>query len=70
MLKSSQPLDPSYSDKIIKGIEYDETGFSEENIKTQAIGKMFEDILDKNGKRKISIGLRFCLLNLRNTTLS
>ena len=59
MLKFSQPLDPGFSDKIIKDSEYDETDFSEGNIKAQAIGEMFEDILDENGKRKIGIGLRF-----------
>ncbi|MCL2007160.1 MAG: hypothetical protein FWG77_03655 [Treponema sp.] len=58
MLKYSQPLDPSYSEKILKNRKNDTTGFSEDNIKAQAIGKMFEDILNKNGKRKISISLR------------
>ena len=59
MLKSSQPLDATYAEKLMKGKEHNEDDFSEEQIKTQFIGEMFEDFLDDTKKQKISLGLRF-----------
>ena len=59
MIRLSQPLDSGYSEKMIEKSEHEETKFSEDRIKSQAIGKMFDDILEEKEKRKISLGLRF-----------
>ena len=58
MLKDSQPLDSKFAEKLMKGREHDEADFSEDQIKTQFIGEMFEDIFDDAKKQKISLGLR------------
>jgi hypothetical protein len=58
MLKFSQPLDSKYYEKLMKNRENEETDFSEDKIKAQAIGKMFDDILDGSKRRKINISLR------------
>ena len=58
MLSFSQPLDSKGYEKITKNAEIEETEFADNKIKSQSIGKMFEDILDENGKRKVSLSLR------------
>jgi len=54
MLIQSQPLDPKYSEGLSQNSE--SLDYSDDNIKSQSIGKMFESLLDDN--RKIGIGLR------------
>ena len=51
MLLKSQPLDPKFCEKF--KLDDDE---SKRKIKSQHVGKMFEDILD--GKRKIGLKTR------------
>ena len=62
MLLNSQPLDPKYAEKLGINKEDEEIEFSDDKIKTQTIGKMFDDILDDSRKRKISLSLRFSWL--------
>lgn len=53
MLKGSQPLDPKVYKKL--GLNDSEREkMSARNIKSQHIGKMFDDFFDDSGKRKIS----------------
>ena len=59
MLKTSQPLDRCYAEVIEKSSKYEETDYSGENILSQTMSEMFENIFDMNRERKISIGLRF-----------
>ena len=58
MLTHSQPLDPKFCekmglDKINEDMEFDDC-----KIKKQYIGKMFDDLLDENTKRKIPLSTR------------
>jgi hypothetical protein len=62
MLSFSQPLDSKYSEILEKRSKNKEDEFSERKIKTQYIGKMLEDLLDEDKKRKIGLGLRFTWL--------
>ena len=57
MLTQSQPLDPKFCEKM-KLDKNDEFDCSEKEIKTQFIGKMFDDSPEENKKRKITLGLR------------
>jgi hypothetical protein len=59
MLHFSQPLDSKYSEILMKNSEEEETNFSEDKIKSQTIGNMFDDFSDECKKRKPSLGLRF-----------
>ena len=52
MLLNSQPLDPKFCDKF----KVDDNDESERKIKSQHIGKMFDDIIDD--KRKIGLKTR------------
>jgi len=58
MLKGSQPLDP----KVYKKLGLDDNDqhekMTERNIKSQHIGKLFDDLLDGSEKHKISLKKR------------
>ena len=54
MLKQSQPLDLKYFERFSHDSE--SVDYSDEKIKSQSIGKMFESLL--TNKRKIDISLR------------
>ena len=58
MLKGSQPLDP----KVYKKLGLDDNNqhekMTERNIKSQHIGKLFDDLLDGSEKHKISLKKR------------
>jgi len=62
MLIQSQPLDPKFCEKL--GLKEDDefSDFSEDNIKTQSIGTMFDNISKKSSEQKISLGLRLSWL--------
>jgi len=55
MLIQSQPIDPKYSERLNQNPE--SLDYSNDKIKNQSIGKMFESLLKDN--RKIGIGIRF-----------
>ena len=54
MLNQSQPIDPKYSERLNQNSE--SLDYSDDKIKSQSIGKMFESLLEDN--RKTGIGLR------------
>ena len=58
MLTGPQPLDSKFAEKLMKGREHDEADFSEDQITTQFVGEMFEDIFGDAKERKIGLGLR------------
>jgi len=58
MLIQSQPLDQKFCEKLGSKKDEETAGFDEDNVKAQAIGNMFDDILEKSTGRKITIGLR------------
>ena len=62
MLLQSQPLDAPFCEKMDLNKADTESAFSEREIKTQFIGRMFDDICDASNKQKISLGLRFSWL--------
>jgi hypothetical protein len=64
MLSLSQPLDSKYSEILEEKRKYkdEENEFSERKIKSQYIGKMLEDLLDEDKKRKIGLRLRLTWL--------
>ena len=59
MLIQSQPLDSKFCEQMGLNKIDENASFSEKEIKDQFIGNMFDDIRGENGKRKISLGLRF-----------
>jgi len=58
MLSHSQPLDTKYSEKLGLDKTNEESEFSDKTITKQYIGKMFDDLLDENNKRKIPLSTR------------
>ena len=62
MLLQSQPLDAQFCERMDLNKKDAEYAFSEKEIKTQFIGRMFDDIFDTSKKRKISLGLRLSWL--------
>ena len=58
MLLRSQPLAPEISKRIKQNSDEEFLAMSERNIKSQRIGKMFDDILSGEGKRKIKLKTR------------
>ena len=54
MLNPSQPIDPKYFEGLSQNSE--SLDYSDDKIKSQSIGKMFESLFEDN--RKIGIGLR------------
>jgi len=57
MLIQSQPLDPKFCKKM--GLEKtDDSDYSDKEIKTQFIGTMLDDVLEKSNNRKETLGLR------------
>lgn len=59
MLIRSQPLAPEISERIKQNSDDDFAEMSERNIKSQRIGKMFDDILSGDRKSKIKLKIRF-----------
>ena len=62
MLIQSQPISHKISEKLESNKKDEMIGFSDANIKAQFIGSMFDDIIDKSDKCKITIWLRFSWL--------
>ncbi|MDL2238357.1 hypothetical protein LJC56_11135 [Christensenellaceae bacterium OttesenSCG-928-K19] len=58
MLLRSQPLAPEVSKKIKPNSDDEFASMSEQNIKSQRIGRMFDDILSGEGKRRIKLKTR------------
>ena len=58
MLKGSQPLDPKVYKKLGLDDKKEREKMSDRDIKSQRIGKLFDDLLDGSRKRKISLKTR------------
>ena len=63
MLMQSQPLDPKVCEKMGLDKKDDDSGFSDDKIKEQFIGNMFDRFFGDDGKQKITLGLRLHWLN-------
>jgi len=58
MLKYSQPVDSKIGELIEKSSKHDDSDYTKDKIAMQLMGKLSDVFLDRNGKKRISIGLR------------